>query len=137
MLAFGWTSVSWHLFRVPQKSRQHTAAHVNGVMFLENIMPEYKTLLEFSRPEFVKDLSVNRIQEQGLLKVWLLVSKGDSEQSIELSGFDDLARSISSLLEAERAVISKEINSSKEFGTIRIECWVDEDYSEYSCDAAD
>jgi hypothetical protein len=106
-------------------------------MFLENIMPEYKTLLEFSRPEFVKDLSVNRIQEQGLLKVWLLVSKGDSEQSIELSGFDDLARSISSLLEAERAVISKEINSSKEFGTIRIECWVDEDYSEYSCDAAD
>jgi hypothetical protein len=32
MLAFGWTSVSWHLFRVPQKSRQHTAAHVNGVM---------------------------------------------------------------------------------------------------------
>ncbi len=100
-------------------------------------MPEYKTLLEFSRPEYVKDLSVSRVQEQGLLKVWLQVSKNDSEETIELSGFEGLAQAVSSLIEAERAVISKDTNSGKEFGTIRIECWVDECYSEYTCNTAE
>ena len=105
-------------------------------MFLGEFVPEYKTLLEFSRPEYVKDLSVSRSQDQGLLKVWLQVSKNDSEEAIELSGFEDLADAVSNLLQAERAVISKEANSGKEFGTIRIECWVDECYSEYTCDTA-
>ena len=100
-------------------------------------MSEFKTLLEFSRPEFVKDMSVSRMQEQGLLKVWFQVSKDGSESSIELSGFEGLSESISDLLAAERAVISKEVNSGKEFGTIRIECWVDECYSEYFCDSAE
>ena len=100
-------------------------------------MSEYKTLLEFSRPDFVKDMSLSRTQEQGLLKVWLQVSKGGSEQSIELSGFEGLSESISDLVDAERAVISKEVNSGKELGTIRIECWVDECYSEYFCDTAE
>ena len=99
-------------------------------------MPEYKTLLEFSRPEYVKDLSVSRLKDQGLLKVWLQFSKNDSEETIELSGFEDLAEAVSALLQAERAVISKEANSGKEFGTIRIECWVDVCYSEYTCDTA-
>ncbi|WCN09954.1 hypothetical protein [Marinomonas mediterranea] len=99
-------------------------------------MAEYRTLLEFSRPEFVKDLSVSRVQEQGLLKVWILVSKGDLEETIELTGFEDLAESVSNFIEAERAVISKEIDSGKDFGTIRIECWVDESYSEFFCDSA-
>lgn len=99
-------------------------------------MAEYRTLLEFSRPDFVKDLSVSRVLEQGLLKVWVLVSKGDLEETIELTGFEDLAESVSNLIEAERAVISKEIDSGKEFGTIRIECWVDESYSEFFCDSA-
>ncbi len=100
-------------------------------------MPEYKTLLEFSRPEYVKDLSVSRVQEQGLLKVWVQVSKEDSEETIELSGFEGLTEAVSSLLKAEHAVISREANSGKEFGTIRIECWVDEIYSEYICDKAE
>jgi len=29
-------------------------------MFLGEFVPEYKTLLEFSRPEYVKDLSASR-----------------------------------------------------------------------------
>lgn len=100
-------------------------------------MSEYKTLLKFSRPEYIKGLNANRADDQGLLKVLLLVSKQDSEESIELSGFSELAEAVSDLIEAERVVISKEINSGKEFGTIRIECWVDECYSEYTCDTAE
>jgi hypothetical protein len=107
-----------------------------GVIFLGEFVPEYKTLLEFSRPEYVKNLSVSRLQDQGRLKVWLQVSKSDSEETIELSGFEGLTEAVSALLQAERAVISKETNSGKEFGTIRIECWVDECYSEYACDTA-
>jgi hypothetical protein len=100
-------------------------------------VPEYKTLLEFSRPEYVKDLSVSRLQEQGLLKVWIQVSKNASEETIELYGFEGLTEAVSSQLQAERAVISKESNSGKEFGTIRIECWVDECYLEYTCDTTE
>lgn len=100
-------------------------------------MSEYKTLLKFSRPEYVKELNTNREQDQGLLKVCLQISKHASDESIELSGFSELAEAVSDLLEAEKAVISKEINSGKEFGTIRIECWVDECYSEYTCDSAE
>ena len=106
-------------------------------MFAGDPMSEYKTLLEFARPEFVKDLSASRTQEQGMLKIWMQISKQNSLETIELWGFADLAASVSCLLEAERVVISKEINSGKEFGTIRVECWVNECYSEYICDKAE
>jgi hypothetical protein len=97
---------------------------------------KYKTILEFSRPEFVSDLRASRSEDQGLLNVSLNVTKTDHEVNIELSGFDGLAQAAGHLLESERAVISKEINSGKEFGSIRIECWVNECYFEYWCDAA-
>ncbi len=100
-------------------------------------MSEYKTLLEFARPEYVKDLSASRNEEQGLLKIWMQISKKDSIATIELWGFAELAESVSGLLAAERVVISKEINSDKEFGTIKIECWVDECYFSYLCDKAE
>ncbi|BEU02958.1 hypothetical protein OAG1_17580 [Agarivorans sp. OAG1] len=100
-------------------------------------MSEYKTLLEFSRPEFVKDLSISRANDQGLLKVWFQVARNYSEESIELTGFEGLAEAVSSLLQAESATISKEVNSGKEFGIIKIECWVDECYCEYTCDSAE
>ena len=100
-------------------------------------MSEYRTLLEFSRPEFVKELQATRSQEQGRLNVMLQVEIAGSVKCIALSGFENLAESISNLLEAERVIISKEVNSGKEFGTIRIECWVDECYSEYRCDSAE
>jgi hypothetical protein len=106
-------------------------------MFTGEPVSEYKTLLEFERPEYVKDLSASRTQEQGLLKIWMQISKQNSLETIELCGFANLAESVSSLLEAERVVISKEINSGKEFGTIRVECWVNECYSEYICDKAE
>lgn len=106
-------------------------------MFIGEPVSEYKTLLEFARPEYVEDLSASRTQEQGLLKIWMQISKQDSLETIELCGFDDLAESVSRLLVAERVVISKEINSGKEFGTIRVECWCDECYYEYRCDKAE
>jgi hypothetical protein len=99
-------------------------------------MAEYKTLLEFSSPEYVKSLEINRLEEQGLLKVLLEIKKGEKEENIELFGFTELAESVGKLLEAESVVISKELASWKEFGAVRIECWVDEDYFEYTCDKA-
>jgi len=99
-------------------------------------MSGYRTLLEFSRPEFVTELQVSRLQDQGLLKVWLQIDAADSGKSIELHGFNDLAEAVSHLPSSERVIISKEVNSGKEFGTIRIECWDDEGYSEHFCDTA-
>ena len=106
-------------------------------MCLGELVSEYKILLEFSRPEYVKEISVSREQEQGPLKVWLQVAKQNAEERMVLSGFDELGQAISSLLEAERAVISSEVKSEKEFGTIRIECWLDERHIEYTCDKAE
>jgi hypothetical protein len=106
-------------------------------MFAGDLVSEYKTLLEFARPEYVSDLSASRTEEQGMLKIWMQISKQNSLETIELWGFADLAESVSCLLEAQRVVISKEINSGKEFGTIRVECWVNECYSEYICDKAE
>lgn len=99
-------------------------------------MSENMILLEFSRPEFIEKLEVSRSQDQGLLEVWLQVKTTNTAKHIKLSGFDELAQSISRLLQAETVTISKEVSSGKEFGTIRIECWFDEDYSEHFCDSA-
>ncbi len=99
-------------------------------------MPEYKILLEFSRPEYVKELNASRVQEQGLLNVWLQVKKEHSLVDIELSGYGQLGEAIGPLLNSERVIISRELNSGKEFGTIKIECWVDDRCSEFICDAA-
>ncbi len=85
----------------------------------------------------MKDLSASRNEEQGLLKIWMQISKKDSIETIELCGFAELAESVSGLLAAERVVISKEINSGKEFGAIKIECWVDECYFSYLSDKAE
>ncbi|KLV04107.1 hypothetical protein ABT56_15985 [Photobacterium aquae] len=96
-------------------------------------MGDYETLFECTRPEFISELTVSRVKEQGMIKVRL-----QSENTVlELFGFEDLADSISTMLSAERVVISEELNTgNKEFGTIRIECWADESYSEYWCDSA-
>ncbi len=93
-------------------------------------MSKYKKLFECVKPEFIGNLSAVREEEQGILKL----SIKTESQYIELYGFDDLADSASALLLSEQTVISEELNSYKEFGTIRIECWVNESYSEYWCD---
>ncbi|WP_269533762.1 hypothetical protein [Chitinimonas sp. BJYL2] len=99
-------------------------------------MLEYEKVFEFTRPEFVAELHAFLSQEQGQLNVSLVVEKADGRATIELSGFDGLANAVSILIESEKVLISKETNSGKEFGSIRIECWVDECYSEHWCDSA-
>lgn len=95
-------------------------------------MSKYKKLFECVRPEFISELKTTRTEDQGVLKVSLQTYN----HHIELFGFEDLADSVSSMLCAEIIVISEELNTGKEFGTIRIECWVDESYLEYWCDRA-
>ncbi|MGF1723218.1 hypothetical protein [Photobacterium nomapromontoriensis] len=99
-------------------------------------MSKYRQIFEYSRPGYLKDLSVNRKCEQGLLTVWLQVLDGELVKSIELSGFEELADAISPILIADRVIISEELGTQKEFGSIRIECWADTDYSEFWCDSA-
>ncbi|MFW7526334.1 hypothetical protein ACODM8_19660 [Vibrio ostreicida] len=95
-------------------------------------MSNYKKLFECVRPNFISNVTAIRSEEQGALKVYIR----NENQNIELFGFEDLANSVSDLLSAERIEISEELGTYKEFGTVRIECWVDESYSEYWCDRA-
>lgn len=99
-------------------------------------MSRYKTIFEFSRPEFLSDVQISRLEDQGMLSVWMQAENDEEGKSIELSGFDELADSVSDLLQAEHVCISEELGTGKEFGTIRIECWVDGSYSEFRCDSA-
>ncbi|EGU30855.1 hypothetical protein VIBRN418_16251 [Vibrio sp. N418] len=93
-------------------------------------MSDYKKLFECVRPDFIGNLTAVRTEEQGVLKL----SLRSNNQTVELYGFEDLADSVSDLLSSDRITISQELNTYKEFGTIRIECWVNESYSEYWCD---
>jgi len=99
-------------------------------------MTTYEEIFEFSRPEFVSSISVKRIEEQGVLQVNLQIESNGQEKNLNLSGFDELAECVSYFLVSERVVVSKEIGTGKEFGTIRIECWNDECYSVHWCDTA-
>ncbi|NAZ48242.1 hypothetical protein GL178_18950 [Vibrio toranzoniae] len=95
-------------------------------------MGDYKKLFECVRPDFIGNLTAVRTEEQGVIKL----SLRSSNQTVELYGFEDLADSVSDLLSSDRINISQELNTYKEFGTVRIECWVNESYSEYWCDRA-
>ncbi|MDO6707394.1 hypothetical protein [Photobacterium sp. 1_MG-2023] len=89
-------------------------------------------LFECARPEFITRLNVTRIEDQGMLQVNLQTES----QHLTLHGYEALADSVSDMLMAELIVISEVLNTGQEFGTIRIECWVDESYSVYWCDSA-
>ncbi|MGI9950667.1 hypothetical protein, partial [Vibrio hyugaensis] len=95
-------------------------------------MSSYKKLFECVRPDFICSLTATRTEEQGVLKLNLR----SENENVELYGFEDLADSVSDLLSSERITISEELDTYKEFGTIRIECWVNDSYSEYWCDHA-
>lgn len=95
-------------------------------------MSSYKKLFECVRPDFICNLTATRTEEQGVLKLTLR----SEHENVELYGFEDLADSVSDLLSSERITISEELGTYREFGTIRIECWVNESYSEYWCDRA-
>jgi len=98
-------------------------------------MCEYKTILEYSRPDYLKDLNATRACEQGLLTVWLSVETDNGVRSLELSGFEGLSEAVSAMLIADRVIISEEVGTQKEFGSVRIECWDDIDFSEFWCDS--
>ncbi|EGR1226375.1 hypothetical protein P3584_24435 [Vibrio parahaemolyticus] len=78
-------------------------------------MSEYKKLFECVRPDFISHLTAVREEEQGILKLSLRTGS----QYVDLFGFDELAGSASDLLTAERIIISEELDTYKEFGTIR------------------
>ncbi len=108
------------------------ASPLTGRYVFGGLMGEYKKLFECARPDFISHLTAVREEEQGILKLSLQTGS----QCVDLFGFDELADSASDLLSAERIIISEELDTYKEFGTIRIECWVDDCYSEYWCDRA-
>ena len=95
-------------------------------------MSEYNKLFECVRPDFINNIQAIREEDQGILKL----SIRSQNQYIDLYGFGELGDSVSDLLSAEKIIISEELGTYKEFGVIRIECWVDESYSEYWCDRA-
>ncbi|MGR5419543.1 hypothetical protein ACPV4W_22680, partial [Vibrio diabolicus] len=115
------------------RKHRHCVAHtLTGRYVFGGLMGEYKKLFECARPDFISHLTAVREEEQGILKLSLQTGS----QCVDLFGFDELADSASDLLSAERIIISEELDTYKEFGTIRIECWVDDCYSEYWCDRA-
>ncbi len=99
-------------------------------------MTNFTSILDFTRPEFIRHMHVSRHIDQGLLEISIQVKTVGGDKEVILSGFNELAEAISQLVLAERVIISREINTGKEFGTFRIECWVDETYSEFWCDLA-
>ncbi|WP_046007371.1 hypothetical protein, partial [Pseudoalteromonas rubra] len=67
---------------------------------------------------------------EGDLKLWFQVECNDECKDIEIEGLDDLDL-ISNLLQSEKVIISQELNTQRDFGTIRIECWGEGSYSEF------
>ncbi|WP_259399135.1 hypothetical protein [Pseudoalteromonas sp. SG43-1] len=104
-------------------------------MFPEN-MNNYRVLFEFERPWFVSDLTTSKVSADGDLKLWFQVEYNDACKSIEIEGLDDLDL-VSNLLQSEKVIISEELNTQRDFGTIRVECWVDGSYSEFWCSKAE
>ncbi|WP_244951640.1 hypothetical protein [Pseudoalteromonas luteoviolacea] len=104
-------------------------------MFTET-MNNYQILFEFQQPWFVSDLTTRKVSAEGDLKLWFQVEFNDECKDIEIEGIDDLDL-ISNLLQSEKVIISEELNTQRDFGTIRIECWVDGCYSEFWCSKAE
>ncbi|OCQ23749.1 hypothetical protein A7985_07360 [Pseudoalteromonas luteoviolacea] len=97
---------------------------------------DYQVLFEFEQPWFVSDLTFRRGSAEDDFKLGFQVKYDDECKSIEIEGFNDLDL-ISNLLQSEKVVISRELNTQREFGTICIECWEDGSYSEFWCSRAE
>ncbi|KJY80865.1 hypothetical protein [Vibrio nigripulchritudo] len=95
-------------------------------------MNKYKILFEFKQPWFISELSASKCNMEDELKLWFQVECDEDCRSIRLEGVEDLDL-VSSLLQAEKIIISQELMTQKELGTIRVECWVDGSYSEFWC----
>jgi|GEM_PF-2149019 len=99
-------------------------------------MSQYQVVFEFSSPSYISDMSISRLCDQGILTAWFQIEQeSDFESdSIELKGVNDLG-AISAILQADRLIISEELNCQREFGSIKVQCWDDTDYSEFWCDS--
>ena len=104
-------------------------------MFTET-MSNYQILFEFQQPWFVSDLTTSKVSAESDLRLWFQVECNDECKDIEIEGLDDLDL-ISNLLQSEKVIISQELNTQRDFGTIRIECWVEGSYSEFWCSKAE
>jgi hypothetical protein len=98
-------------------------------------MSDFKTICSFSGPWYVKSILADRPCNGCKLTLHLTLSDGHDLNNIKLIHPDN-EDILTSLLDVERLVISKELNSQREFGTIHIECF-SESYSEYWCDSVE
>ena len=97
-------------------------------------MSEFKKLYEWARPGFIKELTISRERDQGIALVNVLVASRNSTHRFSLSGLNDFD-ALPRILESERVVISRELNCQREFGSVQVECYDDDCYSEYWCDS--
>lgn len=95
-------------------------------------MSNYKILFEFQRPWVVSDLTTRKNSLEGELALCFQVECDNESKTIEIEGLDDLDL-VSNLLKSEKVIISQALNSQREYGTIRVECWIDGSYSEFWC----
>ncbi len=96
-------------------------------------MEEYEKLIEISPPWYVSNIKVSREVNFGIPKFEVSITNDKESNCFTMKGANDLDI-IPAIYQSERVVISKELGCFREFGSIRVECFDDGDYSEYWCD---
>ena len=96
----------------------------------------YKILVELGEKWDLLNISVRRASLGCALDLELKYIHEGNEIRVKLYKCKDVSI-LESLLEADRVCISKEKGSQREFGTIHVECFEEEFYSEYWCDSAE
>ena len=99
-------------------------------------MEDFEKILEVKHPRYISQLRISRERDQGIATITIEISNNETMEILKLFGLNDFD-SIPSMLDAERVLISKEIGSQRQFGTIRVECFDDDSYCEYWCDRAE
>jgi len=97
-------------------------------------MSEYKEIYSFSKPWYVQRFDVSREFDGGIYSFAITYSNEVESVQIKLVG-PDYEDCIVNILQSDRLVVSKELGCQREFGSIRIECFSDDGYSEFWCDA--
>lgn len=98
-------------------------------------MSNYNEILSFPDPWYVSDISASREFAGGPLTLRVKCTDDTEVKSFVLVRPDD-EDCVNGLLDAERISITKEVDSQREYGTIRVECF-GESYAEFWCDKLD
>jgi hypothetical protein len=98
-------------------------------------MSAYKEIYAFPDTWYVRRVVVDRECDGCALTLEITITDEKSEEVVRLIHLQD-EDVVSCLLEAERLVISKEIDSQREFGTVKVQCF-SETYSEFLCDSVE